>query len=1047
MYRCLCAFLLAAGMAYGQAQVAAADLKGKILDATGLAIVKATVTVTDPDRGVSRTVQSNSEGEFLAPALQPGKYRVRIEAPGFNTKIMERIELHVGETVNLPVTLDLSPISTEVNVIAEAPVVETQRTQQASTIQFEQIRSLPINRRNYLDMALLTPGVVETNDMVDGSDFRVAQAPQSGLSFGGSNGRGNVFSIDGVENFINSGGVRPALSQEAVEEFQVNRNSFSAEIGGGFGGAINVVSKSGTNKYHGNLFGFLRQRSIQARNYFDPEKSAYTRVQSGATLGGPIVKDKTHFFLAFERLDRHETAFVPIYQDRTVFGKLTTSQQQLVDFFNASGVPSLQGLAATMSKALTTNNYPNTLKLFNANSGNFAFKETSNQASLRLDHRFSGNHSIFLRGNLTDNPSENAQFGALLAFNRGRSINVLDGTWMLTDTWLVNQKWVSETRASFSYNRIAVIPTDPFGPEINITGYGLFGREIFLPSRTYERQVHLKQNMNYLGGKHNVKFGGEVAPVRDVADSATFFSGRFSFGSRVPLGEVLNQATGNPNFATGLASTLASLGKASLIPNLSAGITSLQSYNLGLPEFYQQGFGDPHWLGWSKRYNFFLQDTYRLHPRLTLNFGARYELEVNEKILGTDPNNIAPRFGFAWTPTADSRTVIRGGYGMYYSQNNLQVANVADTLAGKQIGQVFVPLTGLPGLNNPLTGKTLTSADVYRTLMAQGVIGNRSITRADIAPFGLNPGPGTPLSVVFGIAPGFVNPYAHQASFEIERAVEEMAFSVAYNFNRAAHIVRILDRNLYYSGRLDDGTPTFGFYNPLVSQLNIFESSANSFYHALTAQVSRRMRGRHAFMAHYTFSKAMDEVTDFNTDFQPHDQLNARAERALSAFHQKHRMVASAVLMSPWQTGKSGSFASRLFGDFILSPVVSANSGRPFNVLTGVDNLNDRHSTTHRPLGLGRNVGRGPNYVSFDTRLTRKFVLGADGMRNIEFTAEGFNLLNRTNFKSINNTVGNIPMSQLPNPLVGTRGIPTEALAFTSAFDPRQFQFGLKINF
>ncbi len=415
--------------------------------------------------------------------------------------------------------------------------------------------------------------------------------------------------------------------------------------------------------------------------------------------------------------------------------------------------------------------------------------------------------------------------------------------------------------------------------------------------------------------------------------------------------------------------------------------------------------------------------------------------------MGTDPNNIAPRFGFAWTPTADNRTVIRGGYGMYYSQNNLQVANVADTLAGKQIGQVFVPLTGLPGMNNPLTGKTLTSADIYRTLLAQGILGRRSITRSDIAQFGLHPGPNTPLSVVFGIATGFVNPYAHQASFEIERAVENMSLSVAYNFNRAAHIVRILDRNLYYSGRLADGTPTFGFYNPMISQLNIFESTANSFYHAMTAQLARRMRGRHAFMAHYTFSKAMDEVTDFNTDFQPHDQLNARAERALSAFHQKHRVVASAVLMSPWHSSQAGGLAGSLLGDFIFSPVVTANSGRPFNALAGVDNLGDRHSTTHRPLGLGRTVGRGPSYFSFDARLPRKIPLGAEGRRNVEFTAEGFNLFNRTNFKSINNTVGNLPISQLPRPLVGTRGVPTEALAFTSAFDARQFQFGLKINF
>lgn len=185
-------------------------------------------------------------------------------------------------------------------------------------------------------------------------------------------------------------------------------------------------------------------------------------------------------------------------------------------------------------------------------------------------------------------------------------------------------------------------------------------------------------------------------------------------------------------------------------------------------------------------------------------------------------------------------------------------------------------------------------------------------------------------------------------------------------------------------------------------------------------------------------SRAIDEVTDFNTDFQPHDQLNARGERSLSPFHQKHRFVLSAVLESPWE--------NKVLGGWLLSPIFVANSGRPFNVLTGVDNMGDRRVNTHRPSRAGRDIGQGPSYSSVDLRLTRRFSLGSE-RRTLEFIAEGFNLLNRTNFRSINNVVGNITVEQLPAEITGNRGPATQPLAFTSAFDARQFQFGLKVNF
>ncbi|MDX2152552.1 MAG: carboxypeptidase regulatory-like domain-containing protein [Bryobacteraceae bacterium] len=1037
--RAACLVLLAIPSLFGQAQSTSGDLKGKVVDPTGAAIASAKLTITNTGRGITRASTSDGEGGYNIPLLPPGVYRLRVEADGFKTQVLDDITIRVGDIVELEIALTVGNVSSEIEVRAEVPVVETERYQQATTIEQQRIRDLPINRRNYLDFVLLAPATADTSDTVDGADYRVAQTPQSGVSFGGGNGRGNGFFIDGVENFVNSGGVRPSVSQEAVQEFQVNRNSFSAEFSWASGGVVNIITKSGANDYRGNVFGFLRHRAIQARNFFDPTKSSFTRVQSGATFGGPLAKDKTFFFLAYERLDRQETAFVPILQDTTAFTRLTASQQELVNFFNASGSPLLRGLAAQANQLLIPGNNPRVNSLFNRNSGRFPFSEDSQMFSARLDHRFSDSHNAFLRANWSDINQSNAQFGALIAYNRGRSNGQWDGTVMFNDSLVLSPKWVVETRAMYNYNRLDVIPTDPNGPEINITGYGFFGRDIFLPSTSYERHYQILQNWNFHSGDHDLKFGFDINPVRNNVYSETFFSGRFGFGEAVPLANVLASAAGDPNFPTTLAGILTQAGQQRLIPNLSAPINALQAFSLGLPTFYQQGFGDPRWIGWSQRYGFYAQHSFRPAERFTLNLGFRYDLERNEEVIGTDPNNFAPRIGFAWQPIKDGKMVVRGGYGIYYTPTNLQVAQVADTLSGAYINQIFVPLTGLPVFLNPATGRPLTSADVYQGLVARGVIGNRAITAADIAPFGLRPGPGLPLRVVFGAEP-VRNGYAQQGSLEIEKGFGDFAVSVGYNYNRTLGIARITGRNVFYTGRFRaNGSPIYGFYDPLVLQRNIFTFDGNSSFHAGIVQLTKRFSRNFALNAHYTFSKAIDDVTDFNSDFSPFDQLNARGERGLSPFHHAHRFVFNAVIQSPIR-----NYALR---DWNLSPIVVTNSWRPFNILTGVDINEDRYVTNDRPFGAGRNIGRGPNFFTFDLRLSRRFGLGADGKRNLEFIAEGFNLLNRTNFRTVNNTVGNVPLSSLPNPIRGIRGVPTQPLAFTSAYDSRQFQFGAKINF
>ncbi len=1031
-------------VAWPQAQTGSSGaLGGMVTDPSGARIPGVSVAAVDRAQGIRRETATDETGEYRFSVLRPGAYRLEFAKDGFETGIVAEVAVRVGETVTLPAVLAVGAAIQSVDVAGDAARVEPERTHQASYFGEKGIANLPINRRNYLDFAMLSPGVVETNTMVDDQDFRVAQTPQSGLSFGGGNGRGNMFTIDGVEHYSNSGGVRPSVSQAAVQEFQINRSNFAVDIGGGLGGSVNIVTKSGGNDISGEVFGFLRHRHLQARNYFDPAKSDFTRVQYGASAGGAVKRNESFWFGAFERLDRQETTFVPILQDRSSFSRLTGSQQELVDFFTASPVSSLRGLAGLITDSLTPANNPRVGRIFEENSGTFPFAGDVNLAMGRFDLARGANRSIFVRASHARDFSDNTQFGSLVGFSRGRSIKLVDATVALGHTYVYSPEWVSDTRMAYSRGKVDVNPTDPFGPEININGFGSFGRDIFLPSDTVEQHWQVRQDFVYTKSRNTLRFGFDINPVRDRVLSETFFSGRFTFAPDIPLASLFASATGDPELPEKLTALLGLAGGGHLVPNLFDPITALQGFAVNAPIFYQQGFGDPNWVGWSGRVSGYVLDEMKLASKLKLTLGLRYDLEKNSFPVRTVPNNFGPRAGIAWSP--DSKTVLRAGYGIFYSQINIQIANVADTLSNDQIAQVFVPLTGAPGVVNPMTGRLTTSADIYQTLLGQGVIGSRSIVADDIAQFGLTPGPGAPGRVEFGIVDDFRNPSSQQASFEIERSIGKAVVSASYVFSRGAFITRVRDHNIYDAGRAPDGKPLFGFIDPNLLQQNIFESTANSFYHAGTLAVNRRVSRRLAFNAHYTWSKAIDEVTDFNSDFSPHNQLDARAERALSAFHQGHRMVANAVLMSGTQAARGQGFLKNLVADTTFSPILIANSFRPFNVLTGFDNLADNHPTTHRPLGAGRNIGRGPNFQTIDFRLSRDFRIG----ESLEISAIGevFNALNRTNFEKVNNIVGGIELEDLPRPLTGFRGSPTTPLAFTSAANPRQFQLGLRLRF
>src|SRR5438105_5232499 len=343
--------------AMSQAQSSAADLQGVVHDPNGAVVTKAAVTARNTATNVSREATTNDDGFYKIVNLTPGEYEITVSVSGYKTAVIQAVHLTVGQTANQDISLEVGDVTARVTVTTAAPnVVETTNTAVSSTIDRQRIENLPINERNYLSFAL-------TSSMVGRDNGRpIGPAPTSGLNFGGQRGRSNLIQVDGADYTDNSvNAARSTVSQEAVQEFQVVTNSFAPEFGRSSGGVVNVVTKSGTNDWRGNLFGFLRHKSFQARNAFAPiTNPPFTRAQYGGTIGGAFHKDRTFFFGAFEQRQRHETGFftsnvsqglggvatIPITGlGNVTFRNLTTQQITYINTLLGSGNATLAGAA------------------------------------------------------------------------------------------------------------------------------------------------------------------------------------------------------------------------------------------------------------------------------------------------------------------------------------------------------------------------------------------------------------------------------------------------------------------------------------------------------------------------------------------------------------------------------------------------------------------------------------------------------------------------------------------------------------------------------
>lgn len=1033
--------LLASGSVF--AQSSSSVITGRVRAVNGQPLVAAAVIASQPDTGLVRRTITGADGLFVLPSLPAGAYDVRTEMTGFRPFTQSAIRLSVAETVSIDFTLELGAVEQAITVTGRTPLINTQTSELSYLVEQRAIEALPLNGRNYTDLALLQPGVVAYPHRDGGS----AVAHGLGMSINGQDPRSNVYLLDGTPlNDITNGPAGSAastqLGQEAIREFRVETNLYSAQFGRNSGGQFNAITKSGANTPHGSLYYLHRNDNLDARNFFDPSRRPeFKRNQFGASLGGPIRRDRMFFFAGYEalreNLGRTINSVVPDANAHQGLIPDTTNPGQLLNV----------GVNPAVRPYLDTYPLPNGpsrgqgLALYS-----FTFPQTLRQdfGQARVDRNFRDGSNLFVR--YTGDDAEQLLPTDLPQFPR----SFISRNQFVTAEYsrIVSPRALNSLRLGFSRTRIGqnvdaltATPLAPFVPgravpgNIDIGGASRWGPQSSANLRLTQNLYGLEDNFSYARGRHALKFGG--------------------------LAERYHDNMVNPTFSLGIHT-----------------FSDLRSFLENRPQRFigltPQGQFDRYWR--FTLFGFYLQDDVQVSRNLTLNLGLRYEFSTMPKdIYGRDsamPNyltdtapisgqlyqnptykNLSPRFGFAWNPFGNGRTSLRGGYGWYFNTNNQQ--------------NLIVTVT-----NPPATPRVIIAAG----------------STFPVPPFERGAG-----NSIRPIQWNIKNPNVHIWNVNLQQQLPyDVVLTLGYAGSRGVHLWRSGDVNLAQPQTLADGTLFFPAGAPRInrnfSTIELKSSDGNSWYNAFLFELRKRFSQGLAFQSSYTFSRNID-TTQASTFFS--DATNGTTSampefpgfsynKGLADYHAKHNWVVNFTYELPFARNSSGA-ARHFLAGWQLAGIGNLRSGSPLTTFIqqnrsrslwnpslgpgiGPDRPHMAPSLTHQSAVTGNpnawfnpsaftlpaagtlgNLGRGaligPNLRTLDASLMKQFrwaKLGESGF--LQFRAEAFNLFNRANF-------GVPSLIAFAGARDGEAPTSSLGLVRNTITSARQIQLGLRLQF
>jgi len=1048
-----------------QAQVTTATIEGTVTDSSGATVPNAQVVATNTGTNQSRTVTSNSSGAYRIDLLPSGAYDVEVIAQGFKKFRQNGIVLEINRTARVDAALAIGALTEQVTITADAAMVNTSNAQIGRTTTGAEINSLPIVGRNVYTLLSLTPGVdSNANSIVLGYPEQ-----RTMINGGVDGGAGSVnYFLDGGTNMTglrNTGNIAP--NPDAVEEFRVITNSYSAEFGRFASGVINIITKSGTNQFHGSLFEYLRNNDLNANTYGSILATPpLHRNQFGGSFGGPVIRNKTFFFGTYSGLRQitsnfFNAAIVPTALER--IGDFSQSKTKPTDpTNNAALFPN--GMIPMSRFDLTA---ANILKTYipAANTAGSIWQGTSpspyitDEFLAKVDHSISDRQHISLSYFETSGHTSTPGGGNLIWSTQNfiwRQHNANASDTITISPSLVDQVWLSYTRnfgGRVSTPQMSLgdlgsqykIQGTPSLPQLTVSGYFTLGQAISGPVAG-TNFYSVRDVLSWNKGSHTFKFGGELSLDKDIQQTLLNNYGVFSFtGTKAKSSNALS------DFLLGLPITM----------NQDAPVLALANFFTGA---------------------LFAQDDWKITPRLTLNLGLRWDVQqaptdpqdkeatfqlgvqskvlpptvptgllvvgdpgVGRGIVSTPLGHFSPRLGLAWDPFGNGKTSIRAAAGLFYGSVSGNEWNSTSNFQPFAVRQQFPNVTSLSNPYGALPGGVSPFPYFYSPK---------------------NPGFIFPASI-YGIAPDFKWPYTYQLNFSVERQIiKDLTVTASYVGSLAHRLPLAVDLNYPFY----NSTATSANVNSrrpidtnILSTIQSVESVMNTNYHGLQITVEKRMSHHFGVRGFYTFSKALEGATLENNTVNgsAEDFRNLALDRGRSDFDRRHVSVTSFI----WDMSyfdKTNPFLKAVVNGWQLSSIVTLQSGLPFNVTTGTDvnldgNNNDRANLMGNPF-LDPNRARSAVTAAwFNTGAfvvpsagtdgnTQRNLLTGPGSKNVDLAlARNFKIRERLSLQARGEFTNAFNLVNLSNPT----GSMNSALfgQIRSASAMRQVQVGLRLTF